>query len=257
MMSISSKANYTSKEILFVYNSRIDEYDMKSAGFSIIKQNKLLPAETIRQLERLDKQTRNIEIGKLRGKDYALSKGMARGIRSTMEDFIKNNKIDDSSIISIKNDAVFILDTIPSITTVNGINFVKKNSYTSFLNLNRVEFYYSENSSDIKGLGPGIQSRQGPYLLNHIIQLIRTKESSSNSSIIKQCAEFDRKYLNKLLPIQYYEELSSQGGYKISEDGNTTDMFYTLPDEKMKPFIDITYNYLNYILPFKKILVNE
>lgn len=82
MMSISSKANYTSKEILFVYNSRIDEYDMKSAGFSIIKQNNLLPAETIHQLERLDKQTRNIEIGKLRGKDYAPRKDLLGQIQS-------------------------------------------------------------------------------------------------------------------------------------------------------------------------------
>ena len=260
MSTVSSKANYTNKDIVFVYNSRIDEYDMKSAGFSVIKQNGLLPPEEISRLERMEKQARNIEIGKIRGSNYKFSRSMAQGVRTVMQSFISTNNIKDEKIISIKNDAVFVLDTPISVTSIDGIDFVLKNSYSSFLNMNNIEFYYKNGVMDIKGLSDSTKSNQHNFLLDHIRALIFLKESGSRDSMIRTCSQYNTKYLNRTLPIQHYEELTSQGGFMISDaDDSTyyTNIWYELADEQMKPFIDISYNYLRYILPFTKILLAE
>ena len=50
-----SKSIWKNPNIEYLFNDDIIEYDIKDAGFSLIKQHRLLPDETIRNLEKLGK----------------------------------------------------------------------------------------------------------------------------------------------------------------------------------------------------------
>ena len=69
MINVLLKSNWTNKEIKYLKNVSIVEYDLQSGGLNIIKQFKLLPQEKINQLESFDKEKRNIAVGKLQIKD--------------------------------------------------------------------------------------------------------------------------------------------------------------------------------------------
>ena len=56
---------YLNKEIDYLFNCEIREYDLKSAGLNLIKYFKLLPQDKIDYLDKMDKEARNKEIGML------------------------------------------------------------------------------------------------------------------------------------------------------------------------------------------------
>ena len=57
------KHNYLNKDIEYLISREIIEYDIKSAGFNLIKQYKLLDDAKILHLESLSKKQRQITIG--------------------------------------------------------------------------------------------------------------------------------------------------------------------------------------------------
>ena len=65
--------NYINPNIRFIRNEYIVEYDMKEAGFSIIKEFNLLPISHIQRLQFMDNKTRHIEIGKMERQDKEIS----------------------------------------------------------------------------------------------------------------------------------------------------------------------------------------
>ena len=252
---IKLKANYTNPTIQLLYNTTITEYDMVDAGFSIIKKFGLLPQEKIDFLTRLTKKERNIAIGKLRGTDYTLSRSMAVNLRNIMAEFITINNIDDDHIISIKNDAVFVFESSVNSLDISGMKFSAKNVYTSYTYLNRVEFYYSEKNMDIKGFGPDLIKHQGKFMVEYFRRMLRMKESLSTDTILRECNIFNGKYLGRKLPLEYYYELTSLGGYKLISSLTTQDVFLDQVTADMLHDIDISYNYLNFILPLTKMLI--
>ena len=56
---------YTDKDIDFIINKRIIEYDIKSAGFNLSKYYNLLPNDILGKIEVMSRHERHIEIGKL------------------------------------------------------------------------------------------------------------------------------------------------------------------------------------------------
>ena len=67
MLYLPEKSNWFNPKIEYLFNSLIYEYDMRNAGFSIIREFGLLPSSEILRLEKLEKSIQTIEIGKLMG----------------------------------------------------------------------------------------------------------------------------------------------------------------------------------------------
>ncbi len=77
---------YRNKNIFILTSTPIIEYDMKEAGFSLIREYKLLSDKTIEFLLTKDKLYRTIFIGKERGKNKDFSKRLT-------ESFVKARKL--------------------------------------------------------------------------------------------------------------------------------------------------------------------
>ena len=73
-LRIAKSTLYLNKNLSYIKNVSIVEYDIKSAGFSVIKEKKLLPEKVITKLEGMKKEDRNIAIGKYQKSIPTLSK---------------------------------------------------------------------------------------------------------------------------------------------------------------------------------------
>ena len=150
-----NKQVWFNPNIEYIFDTDIIEYDMKDAGFNIIKEYRLLPERTIKDLEMLGKGIdRHIAIGKMQGKDKEFSDRLSQKFAEMRAVFIDSNSLADSDIISVKKDAIFTIKEC-DVTMFGNIHFAEKNRYSSYIrfsNIGDIEIYYSDNGMDIKGL---------------------------------------------------------------------------------------------------------
>lgn len=101
---------------------------------------------------------------------------------------------------------------------------------------------------DVKGISKLASEKQENYILKDICSFIRSWEKVSSETMYSLLVSYRKKYLNRELPIETYRELDS-GMFRIKN--------YVAENvgNDLKGDIDISQNYMNYILPLIQILL--
>lgn len=239
-----NKTNYLDKEVGMLTNNRIYEFDMKSGGFSILcKYGKLTPDE-IEYLSKVNKLTRNIYIGNKIKNDPSLKNVIEEGFKEARKLFFQYNGIEDKDVLSIKKDAIFILNKRLRHLEFDGYKFELKNIYTSYYYLNNIEFYYNitKNILDIKGLKEDVTDNN--LFVQHLIRLFKIAEKGDLFKALKQ---YRMSYLNKELDIEAYRELNFDNSFRLKRQLFGEILFSEVENDINE--IDISYNYTKFILP--------
>lgn len=250
-MNVQERSNWTNKQIDYLKNVNITEYDLASGGLSVIKENKLLSQKYITELDGMEKEKKNIIIGKLQAKIPDLAKNMVIGFGKARQAFVDLNNIPEENILSIKKDAIFLINCYNVDGKVSeNLLFRAKNTYSSYIRLNNKEMYFSTITKelDVKGLSDEAFSLQEKYLLKDISRFLSMSEKISEEQLYLNLKKYRSDYLNRQLPIETYRQLDS-GIFLVGNfEMNTVDDSYL--DQ-----VDISFNYQNYILPLIKILL--
>jgi len=252
--TLANQHIYTNENLGLV-KSIIREYDMREAGFSLIKEYQLLKKSKIEYLENnFTKQERTIEIGKLQSSDKNLARNMMDAFREARREFCDLNEIENEDILSIKKDAIFIIKKqCKHLKIGKNIEFSMKNRYSSYCYLNKVEIYYSvwNDEFDVKGV-----TNKDHLLLTHIYSIIKLNEKVNNKEIVfKNLQNLRLKYLEKKLPLEYYREINPNNGYRFLEKYGRYTPYVDEIDRDILDDIDISFNYINFIVPLISILI--
>jgi hypothetical protein len=243
------KRDLWTQNIDYIINANIYEYDMKGAGLNLIKYYELLDDQTIEYLGSLPKHMRDVVIGNMSGKDKELNRGLSEAFTNMRKKFFLSNEIKEHQILAIKHDAIFLVNKTCDKTTFRNVEFAVKNRYTSFHKFVNIEFFYrnSGRNLDIKGIKDWKIPPHDDYMCKFLKDIFNLLETSSNDRIISKLKQFSKFYKKKELEYQYYRELNSDSYYSLFA-GKDDKLFKS--DEYLLGFdIDISYNYLNYILP--------
>lgn len=252
MNMLYERHNYLDKNINYLCSREIYEYDMKSAGFNIIKYYKLLSDSKINELEKLHKKKRQIVIGLMLQKDKELSEKLNKGFQNARKMFFEANNLKEEDILSIKKDAIFTLKYC-EITGFGNIEFAVKNYYSSYFYLNKMEFYYNPKTGiDVKGFQKNAYLHKD-YMLDFIGYFAKLLETADRPIVIKFLKDFIGYYKRKELDIGYYRELNSDSMYKSTIRVFDDTLYFNYIGDYDK--IDISYNYINYIVPLLQILI--
>jgi len=254
-MNVKDRSNWTNKNIEYLKNVNITEYDLASGGLSVIKEYKLLDEKYIKNLDEMEKEKKNIIIGKLQAKLPNLAKNMVVCFGKARQLFIDNNSIADDEILSIKKDALFIINKrglrLDGKLSSN-LNFRPKNNYSSYIRLNNKEFYYSSliKESDIKGISEETKESQKDYLIKDINRFLNQSEKIQKEYLYQNLKQYRSDYLNRKLPIETYRNLDT-GMFSVDDfELQTVDVSYI--DQ-----IDISYNFVFYIRPLIQLLLDN
>lgn len=230
------KSVWMNPNIEYLFNEEIHEYDIQDAGFSLIKQYKLLPEEKIQELTMMGKgKERHIAVGILQRDDKEFTKRLMDKFAEIRKIFIELNGLTDNDIISVKKDAIFTTKQC-SKTKFDNIIFVEKNLYSSYIrfpNVNNLEIYYSSRGIDIKGMSDKALNRHRLYMLEFIRNCIGMIEGR-NSRIKRYLNEFINNYKFMELEDEYYLEFNN-----LSKD------------------LNLLFNYQNIIIPLIQITMKE
>lgn len=240
--------NYLNKLNPIIVNSEIIEYDIKSANTSIMREYNLLSEDRIAKIEAMSKDKRVVVVGKLMKKDKEFSKALEKSFNDAVSKFIEINGLSkDNDIVSIKKDAVFVVNKNIIQSQFGNVNFVKKNLYNYYVQIKRLEFYGTHDRIDVKGIDDNVVGLHKNGILNFIDNAVTEYESRNRKSIIAFYKNFCSMYKNKELDFDYYREFTSESKYKILTSKKTLTL-----DNMSEAFIDnldISYNYNTIILP--------
>lgn len=236
MKYYSEKSNWFNPNIEYLFNSIIYEYDIKDAGFSIIKSYCLLNPEIICKLEKMEKKERTIEIGKIMGQDKDFSTKLTKQFGEMRKFFIDANYIDDNDLIAVKKDALFCTKEC-NILKFGLVEFRVKNKYSSYIRFpynNNLEIYYNDGGQiDVKGISEMNLDKHRLYMLDFLVKVIKMLENKDNS-----LKYFMRKFIND------YKQ------FKL-------DMAYYLEFSNLSAEITPLFNYQKIIIPILQIILKE
>lgn len=234
-------------QVPYLIAHHIYEYDIQKANISVLRQLNLIDEEYYQRLYKLPRMQRQVEIGYLIKYTDGLGDKLADGIASFRKKFFESNNIEDEDILSIKNDAIFVIDKTPTVLEFGKVKFIKKNSYTTFIKLNNIEVYFEYNtiegtaSLDIKGISDKKLELHHQYMASIIADIIYYIETGDIESGLTYLSDFYNKYIERKLPYEYYRNFNSDSDYTISANGT----LYSVPNctsDSMFRALDISVN---------------
>jgi len=251
------KHNYLNKTIKYLRCGKIFEYDLKNAGFSVIKAKSLLSKDLIEYIDTLDKKNQNIVIGKLSTEYTNLFSEILNEFILLRNKFVIKNNLEFNDILSIKKDAIFTFKQCNNLQIGENYSFIKKNEYSSYLYIDNKEFYYNFNKDtiSIKGLS---NLNNHISMINFIKKSLRLMEESENKlKIFNYLKKFKEEYINGQLDISYYREMNNNGLYRLEDiiQSNATSIYLNYANNSSKEFISNRYNYVHIIQKIIEIML--
>lgn len=204
----------------FIINNYIREYDLSAANINALYTNGYFDKSTYDLFKSYDKKKREVEIGLLIKRDSRVYEIISSGIINAKKLLFESNNIQDNEVLTIKNDAVFIISKELVNTVFGNYEFKCKNLYNTYLRILDLEIYYRDslNSDDIFFDIKGI-SDDKLYLHTAMVSLIsevcyrvQRYDKSDNIRFIMNIYE---NFLHRRLPIEYYRNLDSFSKYTI------------------------------------------
>lgn len=219
-------------DIEYLVATRISEYDIRKANISILYSEGVITKDYYNYLYSADRMTRQVEVGYMIKNNAEIGNILSKGIEKYRKLFFESNSISDNDILSIKNDAVFIMSKLPNATKFGEVvEFVNKNTYSSYIRLQRKkEVYFGSdiinNTSqiDIKGISDDKLLLHQNYILTVIADVMYYIETGEIKSAIDYLISFYNQYIQRKLPIGYYRNFDDESKYIIHAGTG----FYTL-----------------------------
>lgn len=250
------KTTYLTKRELIV--DRIYEYDIKSANISALIMEGFDP-DVLRKLTLVDKLERERAVGKMIAQDKQIGESIKKQIRRARESLFRSNLIQDDDVLSIKNDAVFVIGRSLANTKFGEMNFKQKNQYAAFVQFEGLELYYNRRHKtvDIKGVADTVLSEPDHKkgILTFLEKVLEYLVMDRRDALRKYLIEFTHLYKARELPVQFYRELNSFNIYRTKYELSGYSFNLLVCDQEDAKTLNVQYNYNRYVLPLIRMFI--
>ena len=226
-----------------ILNSFIHEYDLSKANINALYSRGVIDKAMYDNLYSADKAIREKQVGLMIRKDQKIYQEIQNGIMEAKRNLIIVNNIDLEDIVSIKNDAVFVMNRKLDNTKFGLMDFKLKNTYTMYMKARRYEFYYYFNSYnqeeklDVKGISDNKLVYHKQYFMDFLLALFNTLQVDGIIPAINMLQNFSLAYINRQLDPNYYRKFNSECNFDLL-NGYSSNVYVS--DIRL---IDIRYNY--------------
>ena len=231
----------------YLFNQYIREYDISKANINILFAKGFINKSLYDELYNSDRMYRQIYVGKMIRNNQNVQEVLNRGIIEYKQKFFEANNITDNNIVSIKNDAVFVLNIAPRILNFDNVTFVHKNTYTSFMKLNELEIYYGSDINseviDVKGIKDTDLEKYHMYFLNIIIDFFRYIQKSGPEATLQYITAMINSYIKLELPIECYRRFRNSNDYVLNTFTESYGLNYLEDNLQNKMCVNIDYNF--------------
>ena len=253
-----NKMNYTTN-ISYLTNVFINEYDISKANINVLYSKRLIDSETYDWLYNAERMTRQVYVGKLQ-KDKMIADELKAGIIEAKKMLFESNMVNDYEVLSIKNDAVFIINRTLEYTKFGLIEFKLKNRYTSYYKMGNLELYYFYNSInksedlEVKGIGDSKLELHKDYFVTFLKDLFYAVQTAGPVVAMGVLKDYYNRYISLSLPVDHYRLFDPVSKFKLNMRSYTNSAYFTEVVQDARS-LDITYN-ATLLLELQKILTD-
>lgn len=253
------KINY-SADIKYLTNTIIYEYDISKANINVLYSKGVITKDVYDYLYSSNRMVRQTYIGKLQRDDKNIVNILKAGIIEAKKALFEANNIQDYEVLSIKNDAVFIINRRLSNTKFGLIEFKEKSKFTSFCKFDNLEIYYYYNTFSTLEIieVKGISDDKIKYHENGMLQIIKDilymLQINGVEAAMRMLKDYYLDYITLKLPFECYRKFNADSTYHFKYNPASGTGFDAdhLPSDCIN-YIDITYN-ISILLELQKIL---
>lgn len=217
------QTNYLS-EIPFLFDNDIYEYDIKQANIHALHAAGRITLTEFTYYERLPKQTREVAIGNMIKEDPSLYHTIQDIIGEAKYKFATINGLEESQILRIANDSLYVLNPYKDLLWViekNGVplKFVCKNHFKNYMRLTKKVLFFCNTEGeywniDIKGINSS-KLEKHQELLSRICNIIDARVNGDKDTSLRVFNNLYEDYINLRLPLSCYRELNSDSSYRL------------------------------------------
>ena len=195
-------------------NQYIREYDISKANINVLYHEGVISKDLYDTLYVADRTYREIYVGLMERDNPEISVIKAEGIKKFRKLFCEYNGLEDNDILSIKNDAIFVLNKQCQYCTFDNIAFVNKNVYTLFMQLQRLELYYiydainGNECIDVKGINDNKLEYHRNHMITFLCDIFYKVQNGGTDEAAKTCSQFLENYLRRELDVGFYREFN-------------------------------------------------
>lgn len=253
------RANYIVDQD-YISNTYIYEYDLRAANISVLRAFEKINNDIYTKYLSMPKHLREYNIGMLikEEKEFyntsTIYDTIKKGIEEAKQQLFELNGLQDSQIVRIASDAVYVSDSIDKIlphTVVKigkgSVEFKVNGPWNTMIKfpMNVIVFMGYTPDEDynvsVKGIDDTVLNLHEPFL-GFICKILFYMEHYSKKDTLIVYKDFYNRYINKELPIEYYREFNSGSCFRLQN----SDVGTRFLDDQYMSYVDISYN--NYIL---------
>lgn len=246
MPELYERKNYT-LPIKYLFNTYIREYDISKCNVNILLYKGIIDENEYIKIMNLSREYRQVHIGYIL-KDERINKAFEEGLMEVRKSFLEMNELNEGDILSIKNDAIFVINKIPMCTTIGNIRFLNKNTYTSFLKLANMEIYYGLDKQsnteviDVKGINDSKLEFHKSGMLDIICNTLWYISNGDIPTVIDYIDDTYTKYISRQLSIDCYRNFDSMSMYDIVVGNHRYGLHHLNNTPENLELIDISHN---------------
>lgn len=220
-MSLYNQISYRSP-YPYIVNNFIREYDLSAANINALLSEGIISEKQYGTFLSMPKKQREIAIGNM-SRDKTVMEAIQRGIKKAKKELFLSNRLLDEEIVSIKNDAVFVLGRELQYTVFGNYHFKMKNEYTIYMRLCDLEIYYGDMvrdgeidiNIDVKGISDEVLYLHEHGMLGFICDTCNMIQRYSPDEVLSYVIGMYNKFITRQLPIEFYREFNSNSRYPI------------------------------------------
>ena len=126
---------------------------------------------------------------------------------------IETNNLTEDTIITLHSDALMFIQKHVVTDNIEGVPFVRKNTWSSYIRYDRVEMFYSDGTIDYKGIPKQMLQQHTLGINDYLLKIFRMIEDN-DPAVYDFIRKFQRNYLQDKLPDYYYIPFGKSGGFK-------------------------------------------
>lgn len=247
-MTWKMRLNWTNPDIRHVASTTIYEYDIVSAGATMLA---LSPEtrELGRELLSLPKHERVVREG-VAVRDRGVSDTITRGLQYAIGLFITHNRIPNDNVLQIKRDSIVFFEQPRSFTTeLEGVSWRLCGTWQTYHTFDNglVTRCSIQDDYAIKGLTDETRKAHWDFLLNTIRTYSRI-EINDPKHLAQYASDLKREYLQFKMQAGCYREMNEHNQYRVRTRIRDHSV-YSNDCPADHTMIDPAYNYTTIVLP--------
>jgi hypothetical protein len=242
-----------------ILSSTIQEWDIKAAHLMALSCIYGKDNDLVLQLKKMDKTTRNIEIGKLMIGNKNFVKEIQNYLFLFKKEFLIQNNIKPNNIIETTKDSIILTNKIPTNLKleINGnlVEFINKDGiFSSYYRLkNNKSIFFDNITRRIRIKGINEETVKNSIFVNKcLIPLLVTLEGSvsmGNLRAIKSMKHHRYSYIDND-DLNIYKSLNDDNKFLYHNGNEIIYSDYILPENENN--LIKTPNYMDYMMPLMR-----